>query len=59
VPKTNNQFWAAKFADNKLRDKRTDAMLEALGWQVLVVWECELDRTLEDVIQRLISCAES
>ena len=41
-PKTNTEFWEAKIAGNKHRDEVTTAHLEALGWTVITVWECEL-----------------
>lgn len=42
VPKTRTDFWSAKFAANILRDERAKADLEALGWRVAVIWECEI-----------------
>ena len=41
-PKTNIEFWKAKIARNRHRDEVTTAHLEALGWTVITVWECEL-----------------
>lgn len=41
-PKTNLEFWDTKIARNKHRDEVTVAHLEALGWTVITVWECEL-----------------
>ncbi|WP_082365497.1 very short patch repair endonuclease [Bosea vaviloviae] len=41
-PKTRIDFWQAKFAANQSRDLRTISALEANGWRVLVVWQCEL-----------------
>lgn len=41
-PKTNVEFWEAKIARNRHRDEVTAAHLEALGWHVITVWECEL-----------------
>ena len=41
LPKTNADFWAKKLAQNMTRDARVKWRLEALGWRVLVVWECE------------------
>lgn len=38
--KSNAQFWAAKIAGNKQRDRRNNRALNALGWQVCTVWEC-------------------
>ena len=41
-PKSNIEFWETKIARNKHRDEVAAAHLEALGWTVIVVWECEL-----------------
>ena len=41
-PKSNVEFWEAKIARNRHRDEVTNAHLEALGWHVITVWECEL-----------------
>ena len=46
-PKTNIEFWEAKIARNRHRDEVTTAHLEALGWTVITVWECELRGKLE------------
>ena len=45
--KTNIEFWEAKIARNRHRDEVTTAHLEALGWTVITVWECELRGKLE------------
>lgn len=42
IPKTNEEFWEAKIARNRHRDEVTEAHLEALGWTVITIWECEL-----------------
>ena len=39
--KRNAAYWAAKIDDNRRRDRRKQAELRALGWNVDVVWECE------------------
>lgn len=36
------EFWEAKIARNRHRDEVTSAHLEALGWTVITIWECEL-----------------
>jgi len=41
-PKSNVEFWETKIARNRHRDEVTTAHLEALGWHVITVWECEL-----------------
>ena len=40
-PKTRMEYWEDKFAANVARDRRVTDELEAIGWQVEVVWECE------------------
>ena len=40
-PSTRAVFWQEKFARNVERDRRTIEALEADGWRVHVVWECE------------------
>lgn len=42
TPKSNSDFWSAKFQKNVERDSAVSSELKALGWKVLVVWECEL-----------------
>ena len=41
-PRTNPEFWETKIERNRHRDEVTTAHLEALGWTVITVWECEL-----------------
>jgi DNA mismatch endonuclease (patch repair protein) len=41
TPKIRKAFWADKFKDNTKRDKLKQRRLESLGWDILVVWECE------------------
>ena len=40
-PKSNRGFWETKFAENVSRDSRQYEELVALGWRVMIVWECE------------------
>lgn len=42
TPKTRIDFWQAKFDANVARDRRQREALEAAGWRVLEVWECEI-----------------
>ena len=56
TPKTRAAYWHEKFQQNVERDQRNVAALRALGWEVLVVWECEtFDRTaLVATLSRLL-----
>lgn len=42
TPSSNRDFWKKKFAANVERDARNYAALKALGWKVLIIWECEV-----------------
>ena len=39
-PKSNSEYWRAKIAGNKLRDRRHRRALQRLHWRVLSVFEC-------------------
>lgn len=43
-PKSNGEYWSAKIMANKNRDAKNLAALQAAGWQVLEIWECEIRR---------------
>ena len=63
VPKTNTEFWVKKVARNQERDQEVWRKLEAKGWSVVIVWECELvkakfDGTVERVTGEIIENGE-
>jgi len=43
TPKSNTEFWIDKFARNVARDGRNLELLRNDGWNVIVVWECEIN----------------
>jgi DNA mismatch endonuclease (patch repair protein) len=45
LPKSRQDFWIPKLEGNRERDLRKAGELDALGWQSLVIWECELRDT--------------
>ena len=42
LPKSNVQFWENKIMRNRENGEKNKKKLEAMGWKVLTVWECEL-----------------
>ena len=52
MPKTRPEFWQNKFSANITRDRRTRRELKQLGWEVLIVWQCELKKP-EKLTERL------
>ena len=43
-PKNNAEFWKKKITGNVERDLRQQNELRLLGWNVVVIWECELKK---------------
>jgi len=41
MPKSNQDYWQKKLNNNTIRDEINIAKLITLGWNVIVVWECE------------------
>jgi DNA mismatch endonuclease (patch repair protein) len=41
-PSSNQSYWIAKLNRNQARDAANRRRLRSLGWQTLVIWECEL-----------------
>jgi len=52
IPKSNRDFWLYKLQGNLFRDARNISLLRSDGWDVEVVWECELQNP-EAVTSRL------
>jgi DNA mismatch endonuclease (patch repair protein) len=54
LPRSNQDYWTPKIERNIQRDAENQKKLEADGWQVIVVWECELKKRIAEVrLQRL------
>ena len=57
VPKQNRDYWVAKVGRNRARDVCSREALEALGWRVETIWECELKdpAALDTRLERLLA----
>jgi len=58
MPKSNLPFWEEKFRKNILRDRSKTKLLKKLGWNTIVIWECQLKNNLRiyiDQINNLLS----
>lgn len=58
MPKVRTSFWEEKFRQNIERDYRKIIALRELGWNTLVVWECET-KTLPILTRRLVDFLSS
>lgn len=48
-PSTRSEFWEKKLGGNVLRDELHVMQLRAIGWRVLIIWECGLRLELEKI----------
>jgi len=55
LPKTNSAFWAAKLKENQARDARAQDALGEAGYTILVLWECEVERRLDESLCQIRS----
>jgi DNA mismatch endonuclease (patch repair protein) len=54
IPQTNREFWVNKIKRNQERDQRNYQVLHDNGWQVIVVWECQLaPKCIEETMLRV------
>ena len=54
IPQTNREFWVNKIKRNQERDQRNYQVLHDNGWQVIVVWECQLTpKCIEETMLRV------
>ena len=52
LPKTNTEFWLNKIESNRERDQKNYDILANAGWQVIVLWQCQLSKNeLENTMQ--------
>ncbi len=57
LPRSKPEYWGPKLRGNRERDQWSTSMLINKGWQVLVIWECEL-RSLDTVKAKLANFLE-
>lgn len=54
IPQTNREFWVNKIKRNQERDQQNYQVLRDNGWQVIVVWECQLQpKLIEETMLRV------
>ncbi|MFP1754338.1 very short patch repair endonuclease [Lonsdalea quercina] len=54
LPKSNQEYWVAKLEKNKVRDALNLSKLHEMGWQTLVIWECEIkEKDTNSLLEKL------
>lgn len=55
IPKSRTEFWTQKIECNKERDRKNEKLLRDDGWNVIILWECNLRKDLDGVLHNLES----
>ena len=59
-PSSNEEYWRNKIQRNIDRDLRNHQLLNEQGWNVIVIWECQLKKaTIDDTLQALVNQIKS
>lgn len=53
IPKTRTEFWQSKFAKNIANDKKNTQKLEEMGFRVLIIWECEINKHFDETVSKI------
>lgn len=60
IPSSRIEYWKPKLTRNVQRDIENYYRLEALGWKIIVIWECDIEKNIEkvsnDIFDRLLKC---
>jgi len=64
IPKTRTEFWKGKIEKTIQRDQAVIKKIVELGWQSLVIWECDLkpdkkEETLSNLLDKIINSEQS
>lgn len=54
IPSTNAEFWKEKLIRNKKKDSDNILALKQEGWNVFVIWECEIEKKFEVIFEKLM-----
>lgn len=50
VPKTRTEFWLDKIEGNKKRDEENVALLKKNGWNIVIIYECQLKKNNREAV---------
>lgn len=53
TPRSHSDFWKNKFEKNIERDQRKIEQLEGIGWKVITVWECQIEKELPNQVEKI------
>lgn len=53
IPSSNSEYWRDKLSRNVSRDERIASILKKEGWNVITIWECDIEKRLEETLLNL------
>lgn len=54
LPKSNVEFWEKKLSQNVFHDREVYKQLTQLGWEYLIIWECEMEKSNRTSLEKRI-----
>ena len=54
TPKTRTEYWLDKFERNVANDRARYEALEAAGWNVITLWECDINKRFDETMSRVV-----
>jgi DNA mismatch endonuclease (patch repair protein) len=54
-PRSNTSYWTPKLLRNIERDQENAAKLGSLGYRVLTLWECEIEKDTEGAADAVVT----
>lgn len=54
TPKTRTEYWLDKFERNVANDRARYEALEAAGWNVITLWECDINKRFDETMDRVV-----
>lgn len=55
TPKSRLDYWLPKFDRNVQNDRKHREELEKAGWNVVTIWECEVNKSFDETMEKLTS----
>ena len=54
IPSSNSTFWKEKLEKNITKDEKAVCILSLMGWNVLTVWECDIEERIALVLETIM-----
>lgn len=48
IPKTKKEWWTDKIRKTQERDLKHQSKLKMIGWNIVVIWECQLKKNVQE-----------